>query len=98
MQQGDSTHQPEDNHGQIEHRPPSIHVSVSAILSRFPPPNNRLAITGVSQGRLSSIHDEQLCDRDRKTKAEQYEPELHHARTSPQTGCVRSPDGTRRAP
>src|SRR6266550_2580593 len=65
MQQGDAAREPENDHGQIEHRPLLLTRPVGAILARFCHQGNRLPITVVSQEMLAAP-DEQLCDCNRK--------------------------------
>jgi hypothetical protein len=85
VKQGDSARQPENDDGQIDHRPPPV-TRFGVILARLTYADNRNSITVASQGRLAPTRDEQLCYCERKADAQQDESELYHALTSPTIG------------
>src|SRR3954452_20745416 len=81
LKQGDGAGQSENDHGQIEHRPPP--VSAAGLIVSWPGiVDNCPAITVTSQRRLAPTDYEQLCDCDPEPDAEYHEPELHHAPTT----------------
>ena len=87
-------HRPARARSRLDPASSALHAPrVGAILARFSQPNNWKSVTVTSQGRLTSTDHEQLCDRYRESDAKQYEPELNHAPTSPQTG-LRAPRAT----